>query len=269
MPQSMLTTLGLTDAVEKGAKFLVRDEEGHGRLPYTDDNGAIDHGRMGAAWAALHGGYRGNEYEGPDKEKAIERLKAIYRSEGLETPAEKCGLTMKGGPGSGPRAYAVDPTALPPAKPTPLKQRKAKIKERVDAARMRGTSGPRAYASGSAMVSGPAVMKDAASQARHTESGKWLQGKHGEASCQAHNASFNARMASFDAQGRGMGDRAERHEKARKMHLKAAAAHDRAAKSNGDATNVAMAEFHSQAAGRHREAADTHGALIEMFTAKV
>jgi len=29
---------------------------------------------MGAAWAALHGGYRGNKYEGADKDKAIAHL---------------------------------------------------------------------------------------------------------------------------------------------------------------------------------------------------
>jgi hypothetical protein len=30
---------------------------------------------MGAAWAALHGGYRGNKYEGPDRSAAIAKLK--------------------------------------------------------------------------------------------------------------------------------------------------------------------------------------------------
>src|SRR5579884_2254581 len=50
-------------------------------------NGKPDHRLMGAAWAALHGGYRGNKYEGPDKEKAIERLKALYKSENMPLPA--------------------------------------------------------------------------------------------------------------------------------------------------------------------------------------
>jgi hypothetical protein len=42
---------------------------------------------MGAAWAALHGGYRGNKYEGPGKEAAIAKLKALYKSEGMELPS--------------------------------------------------------------------------------------------------------------------------------------------------------------------------------------
>ena len=58
-------------------------------LPYTGDDGKPDHTRMGAAWAALHGGYRGNKYEGPDKAKAIAKLKRIYKEEGMELPSEK------------------------------------------------------------------------------------------------------------------------------------------------------------------------------------
>jgi len=53
------------------------------------DNGAVNHRLMGAAWAALHGGYRGNKYEGPDKQKALAKLKALYKSEGMELPNEK------------------------------------------------------------------------------------------------------------------------------------------------------------------------------------
>jgi hypothetical protein len=44
---------------------------------------------MGAAWAALHGGYRGNEYEGPGKEEAVAKLTALYESEGMDLPGEK------------------------------------------------------------------------------------------------------------------------------------------------------------------------------------
>jgi hypothetical protein len=43
---------------------------------------------MGAAWAALHGGYRGNKYEGPDKAKALAALKKMYKDMDLQTPAE-------------------------------------------------------------------------------------------------------------------------------------------------------------------------------------
>lgn len=41
-------------------------------------SGAVDHGLCGAAWAALHGGYRGNKYEGPKKQEALSKLKALY-----------------------------------------------------------------------------------------------------------------------------------------------------------------------------------------------
>lgn len=49
-------------------------------------NGKPDHRLMGGAWAALHGGYRGQKYQGPDKAKAISKLKALYKSEDMETP---------------------------------------------------------------------------------------------------------------------------------------------------------------------------------------
>jgi hypothetical protein len=41
---------------------------------------------MGAAWAALHGGYRGNKYQGPNKSAAIAKLTALYKSEGMDVP---------------------------------------------------------------------------------------------------------------------------------------------------------------------------------------
>jgi phage I-like protein len=58
-------------------------------LRVKDKSGANDHGLMGAAWAALHSGYRGNKYEGPDKSKAISKLKALYKSEKMKTPDEQ------------------------------------------------------------------------------------------------------------------------------------------------------------------------------------
>ena len=64
-------------------KYLVTAEDGTGHLPVRDsDDGPLNHHLMDAAWAALHGGYRGNKYEGPNKEKAIAKLKALYKSEG-------------------------------------------------------------------------------------------------------------------------------------------------------------------------------------------
>lgn len=66
-------------------KYLVPEGK---HLPYTDESGKPDHRLMGAAWAALHGGYRGNKYEGPGKEEAIKKLRGIYKSEGLTPPGE-------------------------------------------------------------------------------------------------------------------------------------------------------------------------------------
>src|ERR1700726_4560009 len=67
-------------------KYLVKDGK---HLPYTDENGKPDHHLMGAAWAALHGGYRGNKYEGADKDKAIAELDRIYEEEGMEPPGKE------------------------------------------------------------------------------------------------------------------------------------------------------------------------------------
>jgi len=51
-------------------------------------NGKADHNLMGAAWAALHEGYRGNKYQGPNKSEAIRKLKALYKSEGMDLPTK-------------------------------------------------------------------------------------------------------------------------------------------------------------------------------------
>lgn len=62
--------------------------------------GTPDHRLMGAAWAALHGGYRGNRYEGPNKGAAIDKLKALYRAEKMEPPAEKSFVVYKDASGA-------------------------------------------------------------------------------------------------------------------------------------------------------------------------
>jgi hypothetical protein len=49
-------------------------------------HGKPDHGLMGAAFAALYKNYRGNAYDGPGKEEAKRRLRALYKSEGMEWP---------------------------------------------------------------------------------------------------------------------------------------------------------------------------------------
>lgn len=76
--------------VQEAVKYLVAKDGGH--LPYTDEDGSPNHNLMGAAWAALHKGYRGKTYDGPDKAKAISKLKGIYKSEKMATPAESFAL---------------------------------------------------------------------------------------------------------------------------------------------------------------------------------
>ena len=67
--------------------YLVVDKDGQ-HLRVKKD-GKPDHGLMGGAWAALHGGYRGNKYDGGDKEGALSKLTALYKSEGMDTPESK------------------------------------------------------------------------------------------------------------------------------------------------------------------------------------
>jgi hypothetical protein len=49
-------------------------------------HGKPDHTLMGGAWAALHGGYRGNKYEGPNKAAALSKLKKMYEEEDMPMP---------------------------------------------------------------------------------------------------------------------------------------------------------------------------------------
>jgi 2'-5' RNA ligase len=51
--------------------------------------GKPDHGLMGSAWAALHSGFRGNVYQGPQKGAALAKLKKLYQSEGVDIPKTK------------------------------------------------------------------------------------------------------------------------------------------------------------------------------------
>jgi hypothetical protein len=76
-------------------KFLVSGKDGD-HLPYTDDKGKISHSHMGAAWAALHGGYRGNKYTGAGKSAAIAKLKALYKAEKMATPQESFSVPEHG-----------------------------------------------------------------------------------------------------------------------------------------------------------------------------
>jgi HK97 family phage prohead protease len=73
----------------RAIKFLVTESDGTTHLPVTGEDGKPDHHLMGAAWAALHGGYRGRKYAGPNKDEAIAKLTAMYKSEGQPTPTEQ------------------------------------------------------------------------------------------------------------------------------------------------------------------------------------
>src|SRR5207245_66196 len=75
------------DAVKSQGGFLMTESDGTQHLPTTTD-GKIDHRLMGAAWAALHGGYRGNKYQGPGKEEALSKLKKLYERENMDLPGE-------------------------------------------------------------------------------------------------------------------------------------------------------------------------------------
>ncbi|MEI2773364.1 MAG: 2'-5' RNA ligase family protein [Candidatus Competibacter sp.] len=52
-------------------------------------DGKPDPRLMGAAWAALTVGYRGNKYEGPQKDAALEKLRQVYEQMGRTPPGEK------------------------------------------------------------------------------------------------------------------------------------------------------------------------------------
>jgi len=84
---------GLADGEKAGkpSDYLVVEDEEKPTTWHLQvmKNGKVDHGLMGAAWAALHEGYRGNKYEGPKKGAAIKKLTALYESEDMTVPGKK------------------------------------------------------------------------------------------------------------------------------------------------------------------------------------
>lgn len=74
------------DDLPASAFLVVEDPEeiSTWHLPVKDANGDPDRRRMGAAKAALTVGHRGNVYEGPGKQEAIRKLKAMYEDEDME-----------------------------------------------------------------------------------------------------------------------------------------------------------------------------------------
>jgi len=75
--------------------FLVQgdaDDPATWHLP-VKTNGSVDRRLMGAAKAALTVGFRGQKYEGPDKQAALRKLRAMYESEGLEWTAAEADMS--------------------------------------------------------------------------------------------------------------------------------------------------------------------------------
>lgn len=70
-------------------KFLVTTSTGEQHLPYADDKDIPDYTLLQRAWDALHEGKRVTKYNGPDKNKAIKKIKQVYAKHAVETPAEK------------------------------------------------------------------------------------------------------------------------------------------------------------------------------------
>jgi len=82
------------DKDDSARMYLIVDENGEGHLKVRNSpDGPLDHGLMGAAHAALLSprGFRGKKYEGPDKEKAIGKLKKLYAEAKLEWPEKEMG----------------------------------------------------------------------------------------------------------------------------------------------------------------------------------
>jgi hypothetical protein len=77
----------------KPGDFLVvenPDARSTWHMPITKvPGGEPDRALCGAAWAALHEGFRGNVYSGPKKQAAVDKLIAIYKKMDWELPSTK------------------------------------------------------------------------------------------------------------------------------------------------------------------------------------
>jgi len=77
------------DGQHPASNYLVvgdPDEPSTWHLRVRDISGRPDTKLMGDAWAALHDGFRGEKYEGPDKVEAALKLTALYHYENMATP---------------------------------------------------------------------------------------------------------------------------------------------------------------------------------------
>ncbi len=79
------------DGLHPASHYLVVEDPQHPttwHLRVRDVDGKLNHHLMGAAWSALHEGFRGNKYEGPHKMEAIGKLRRLYKQEGILPPGE-------------------------------------------------------------------------------------------------------------------------------------------------------------------------------------
>jgi len=93
------------DGAHPPSHYLIVEDPEHPstwHLRVRDADGSVNHNLMGAAWAALHGGYRGDRYEGPGKQTAIAKLKALYRSQGMDLPDSTSSDGQAGNAAGGP-----------------------------------------------------------------------------------------------------------------------------------------------------------------------
>jgi len=91
----ILTSIGLrtisTKAAGSPGDYLVVEDPKKSSTWHLQvrTNGKPDHRLMGAAWAALHGGYRGPPSARPNKGAAVSKRGALYASEKMPLPSEK------------------------------------------------------------------------------------------------------------------------------------------------------------------------------------
>ena len=88
-PPKAAVTKTEADGDHPASHYLVVEDPEHPstwHLRVRDADGSINHTLLGGAWAALHEGYRGNRYEGPDKAEALRKLKKLYEQEEMPLP---------------------------------------------------------------------------------------------------------------------------------------------------------------------------------------
>lgn len=80
------------DGQHPASNYLVAvdpDDTSTWHLRVRNTFGQPDFKLMGEAWAALHGGFRGNKYEGPYKDEAIQKLTELYHYANMRIPGAK------------------------------------------------------------------------------------------------------------------------------------------------------------------------------------